>query len=150
MKRKQVRKVYLIKDILVLMVVFIVGIACLLLGSGWSVIGVFVLSCGLSMVPFYMHGYKIKGQKGLFLMEEIPVSRQDEEIIRSFINGENSMLNIRLQQNGGALLLLYRRKTDGLVFVQYYDYNQVLQGKESPLIKLSAEQDNILRKITIS
>ena len=134
MKNNNVRQKLLTSDWLVLIAVCAVG--CIFLP--------FV--CGLCMWPFYRHGYKIKGESGLFRVVEIPVSRDDADEIMAFLNGETAVLQAHPQENGGALLSLYYRKNGGYLFAQYFDYVKTMQGTTYPVVKLTPEQSETLKK----
>ena len=147
MKKNIVSQKLLTSDWLVLIAVLVVGCVFLPFGTGWRELGIFFFVCGLCLYPFYRHGYKIKGESGLFRVVEIPVSRNDEEEILAFIQGKTTTLTAHSQENGGALLSLYYRKNGGEMFVQYYDYGEILHGKTYPVVKISPEQGETLRKL---
>ena len=146
MKTNNVRQKLLTSDWLVLIAVCAVGCIFLPFGPGWREFGIFFFVCGLCMWPFYRHGYKIKGESGLFRAVEIPVSRDDADEIMAFLNGETAVLQAHPQENGGALLSLYYRKNGGYLFAQYFDYVKTMQGTTYPVVKLTPEQSETLKK----
>lgn len=147
MKNNDIRNILLMSDWLVILAIVAVGCTFLLFGPGWRECGLFFFLCALCLFPFYRHAYKIKGEKGRFLLKEIPVSRDDADAILSFINGECTELQARSHENGGTLLSLYYQKTGGDLFAQYFDYGQIMQGKHYPVVKITAEQGDILKKM---
>ena len=149
MKKNNVSQKLLTSDWLVLLAVLAVGCVFLPFGPSWRELGLFFFVCGLCLYPFYRHGYKIKGESGLFRVVEIPVSRNDEEEISAFIQGKATTLTAHSQENGGALISLYYRKNGGDMFVQYFDYGEIMQGKTYPVVKISPEQGKILRKLIL-
>lgn len=149
MKKNIVSQKLLTSDWLVLLAVLAVGCVFLPFGPGWRELGFFFFVCGLCLYPFYRHGYKIKGESGLFRVVEIPVSRNDEEEILAFIQGKTTTLTAHSEENGGALLSLYYRKNGGDMFAQYFDYANIMQGKTYPVVKISPEQGKILRKLIL-
>ena len=93
MNGKQVRWAFLPQDIAVLAVVFAAGAACFLLpGEGWGGMGVLLILSGALMVPFYHHGYKLTGQKGIFQVKEILLSRENKDEILAYIEGKTDLL----------------------------------------------------------
>ena len=122
MKNKQVRWAFLPQDIAVLAVIFAAGAACFLLpGEGWGGTGVLIILCGALMVPFYHHGYKLAGQKGLFRLKAILLSRENKDEILAFLDGKSDTLDLHPWQKGGVLVNVYTRKNDGLILAQYFD-----------------------------
>ena len=147
MKNKEIRKIFLKKDLLILGALLLAGCACLPFGIALRGLGITLIITMLCMCPFYIHGYKIKGHNGHFRMKEIPVSRDDETVIAAFLQGKSHELCIQSQENGGALLSLYYRENNPEYFVQYFDYTDIMKGKHAPVVKLTAEQYEQLRKI---
>lgn len=95
MKNKQVRWAFLPQDIAVLAVIFAAGAACFLLpGEGWGGTGVLITICGALMAPFYHHGYKLAGQKGLFGEKEILLSRENKDEILAYLEGKTDSLDL--------------------------------------------------------
>lgn len=147
MKNKDVRKTFLQKDLLIVGALFVAGCACLPFGIALRSIGITLIISVLCMYPFYRHGYKIKGESGVFHLKEIPVSRDDAGTIQAFIHGESPELHIQSQENGGALLSLYYRENKPEAFVQYFDYTDVMKGEHAPVVKITAEQNEQLKKL---
>ena len=141
MKNKQVRWAFLPQDIAVLAVIFAAGAACFLLpGEGWGGTGVLIIFCGALMVPFYHHGYKLAGQKGLFRLKAILLSRENKDEILAFLDGKSDTLDLHPWQKGGVLVNVYTRKNDGLILAQYFDYADYARGVQYPLQKISPAQ----------
>lgn len=147
MKSKEIQKTFLKKDLLILGALLLAGCACLPFGIFWRGLGITLIITMLCMYPFYRHGYRIKGHKGKFHIKEIPVSREDAAEIAAFLHGEQKELHVLRQENGGALLSLYYHKNDSEALVQYFDYTNVMQGTQSPVVKISTEQHEQLRKL---
>ena len=144
MKKKQVKKTFLLQDIAVLAVVLAAGTACFLMGEGWNGLGAVILFCWVMMLPFYHHGYLLQGQKGVFRLKEISLSRENRDEILAFLEGKTDSLDLHPWQKGGALVDVYFRKKDGFMMARYFDYADFLDGVEYPLQEISAEQVSIL------
>lgn len=144
MKKKAVKKAFLPQDIVVLVLIFAAGAACFLLGGGWQELGVLILLSGALLVPFYHHGYRLEGQKGMFRIKEISLSRENRDEILSFLEGKTETLDLQAWQKGGALVEVYYRKSDGFMMARYFDYADFLNGTEYPLYEVSAQQVSAL------
>lgn len=150
MKNKQVRWAFLPQDIAVLAVIFAAGAACFLLpGEGWGGTGVLIILCGALMVPFYHHGYRLSGQKGLFRVKEILLSRENKDEILAYLEGKSDTLDLHPWQKGGVLVNVYTRKSDGLILAQYFDYADYAQGVDYPLLEVSDEQVKVLESFAV-
>ena len=147
MKSKEIQKTFLKKDLLILGGLLVAGCVCLPFGIFMRALGITLIITMLCMCPFYIHGYKIKGHNGHFRMKEIPVSRDDETEIAAFLQGKSHELSIQSQENGGALLSLYYRENKPEYFVQYFDYTDVMKGKNAPVVKITTEQYEQLKKL---
>ena len=86
MREQQIKKTFLPQDVAVLAAVFVAGAACFLLGEGWGGLGVIIILCGIMMVPFCHHGYKLDGQKGLFRLREISLSRENRDELLAYLD----------------------------------------------------------------
>ena len=149
MKEQQVKKTFLPKDVAVLAAVFVAGAACFLLGEGWGGLGVIIILCGVMMLPFYHHGYKLEGQKGLFRLKEISLSRENKEEILAFLEGKTESLDLHPWQKGGALVDVYWRRSDGFMMARYFDYADFIKGAEYPLKEVSPQQVSVLEIFAI-
>lgn len=148
MKRKQVKKVFLPTDIAVLAVIFAAGCACFFI-KGWSGAGIIILLCWVLLIPFYIHGYRLRGQEGLFRLKEIPLSRENKDEILAFLDGKTETLDLHPWQPGGVLVDVYCRKSDGLLLARYYDYNDIVNGVEYPLREVTPEQVAMMESFAI-
>ena len=148
MKDKQVRKAFLPSDIAVLAAIFVAGCACFFI-EGWSAIGIIILLCWAMLVPFYIHGYKLRGQKGLFRVKEIPLSRENKEEILAFLDRKTDTLDLHPWLPGGVLVDVYSRKSDGLMLARYYDYVDDVNGIEYPLREITPQQVAILESFAV-
>ena len=144
MKNPQVKKTFLPQDIAVLAVVFAAGAACFLLGEGWGALGVIILLCGAMMLPFYRHGYRLEGRKGLFRLQEIALSRDNKADILAYLEGSLETVDLHSPQPGGALVEVYYRKGEDRRFARYFDYADFAQGIEYPLHEVTREQVSTL------
>ena len=150
MKSKQVRGAFLPQDIAALAAIFAAGAACFLLpGEGWSGTGVLIILCGALMVPFYHHGYKLAGQKGLFRVKEILLSRENKDEILAYLEGKSASLDLHPWQKGGVLVNVYIRKSDGLMLAQYFDYADYAQGVDYPLLEVTEEKVKVLESFAV-
>lgn len=122
MKEKQVKKTFLPQDIAILAAVFAAGAACFPLGEGWGELSVIIILCGVIMLPFYHHGYKLEGQKGLFRLKEISLSRENRDEILAFLDGNTELLDLHPWQKGGALVDVYWRKNDGFMMARHLPF----------------------------
>ena len=150
MKNKQVRWAFLPQDIAVLAVIFAAGAACFLLpGEGWGGTGVLIILCGALMVPFYHHGYRLSGQKGLFRVKEILLSRENKDEILAYLEGKSDTLDLHPWQKGGVLVNVFTRKSDGLMLAQYFDYADYAQGVDYPLLEVTEEHVKVLESFAV-
>ena len=145
MKKNAVKSIYLFTDLLIIVSVAIVSTALFFMGSGWRELGIVIVACVLFIIPFCRHGYKIEGQSGTFRMVEFPVTREAQENVLAFLDGQTNELVLPNRIQGGALVTVYYKKNHSLHFAQYYDYSQQLQGVEFPLVEISTEQFEILQ-----
>ena len=137
---KQVRKTFLPQDIAVLTAIFAAGAACFLLGEGWGVLGIVIIMCGAMMLPFYHHGYRLEGQKGLFRLKELSMSRENKDEILAFLDGTTEDIDLHHLVKGGALVDVYWRKSDGFMMARYFDYAEFMNGINYPLREVSGRQ----------
>ncbi len=149
MKNQQVKKTFLPQDIAVLAVIFAAGAVCFLPGEGWGGLGVIILLCGATMLPFYRHGYRIKGRKGLFRLREISLSRDNKDQILAYLEGSLEKIDLHSPQPGGALVEVYYRKGEDRRFARYFDYTDFAQGREYPLHEVTREQVSTLESFVI-
>ena len=140
MKEKDVKQVYLLSDLAVLLTVVLPGVVCLLLGDNWSLAGAILLLCGLLMAPFYRHGYKLEGRKGVFRMKEAQMPRECRETILTFLDGHTDTLDLHPVVQGGALVDIYYRKGETEAFARYFDYADFAKGVEYPLRSVNPDQ----------
>lgn len=149
MKEQQVKKTFLPQDLAVLAAIFAAGAACFLLGEGWGGLGVIIILCGAMMVPFYHHGYKLEGQRGLFLLKEISLSRENKADILAYLEGHTTTIDLHPWQKGGALVDVYYRKGEDRQFARYFDYADFSKGVEYPLHEVTKEQIAMLESFAI-
>ena len=147
MQTKLIRKTYLCSDIIVILTILVIGIAFLPVGSGWQNIGYIIIVCDACLMPFYIHGHKIEGERGVFREETLPVSRAEEESILSFLNGDVATPDFKVQGQGGALISIYSQKGTGISYAQYYDHAKILEGITFPLHKITSTQKEALLNI---
>lgn len=133
MKEQGVKPVFLLSDIVVMLAVFIPGIICLFLGEDWSGTGVIIILCGLMMVPFYHHGYKLDGHKGVFRKKDVLMPRECKEEILAFLDSKSDVLDLHPRMQGGAVVDVYYRKGTGEAYARYFDYAEFAAGTEYPL-----------------
>lgn len=149
MKEQQVKKTFLPQDIAVLAAVFAAGAACFPLGEGWGGLGAIIILCGVMMVPFYHHGYKLEGRKGLFRLKEISLSRENKDEILAWLEGRADSIDLHSWQPGGALVDVYYRKGEDRQFARYFDYADFANGVEYPLHEVTKEQIATLESFAI-
>lgn len=149
MRDQQVKNAFLPQDIAVYTVVFAAGAACFLLGEGWGGLGVTIILCGIMVVLFYHHGYRLKGRKGLFRLTEISLSRENRDEILAFLDRKTDSLDLHPWQKGGALVDVYTRVNDGFMMARYFDCADFLKGIEYPLKEVSPEQVSVLEASAI-
>ena len=92
------------------------GAACFLLGEGWGGLGFIVLLCGVMMVPFYHHGNRSEGQKGLVRIKEIALSRENKDDILAYLEGRSDRIDLKGRVTGGALVDVYYRNGESTQF----------------------------------
>ena len=149
MKNPQVKKTFLPQDIAVLAVIFAAGAACFLLGEGWGALGVIILLCGAMMLPFYRHGYRLEGRKGLFRLQEIALSMDNKADILAYLEGSLETVDLHSPQPGGALVEVYYRKGEDRRFARYFDYADFAKGTEYPLHEVTRAQVSTLESFAI-
>lgn len=134
-KKKKVRQVYSPWDIALLVAILAIGIGFSQMDNGWSGVGYLTIIVFVCMVPFWQHGYRVPGQRGLFSKKEILVARECKENVLAFLEGRADTLEHNPRMNGGALVNIYTRKSDGLILAGYFDYADYAVGKEYELQK---------------
>ena len=149
MMDKQVKNAFLPKDIAVLAVIFAAGAACFIPGGGWSGLGIIILLCWAMTVPFYHHGYRLEGKKGVFRAEEILLSRENKEDILAWLDGRSERLDLSSRQTGGALVDVYYRRQGDERYARYFDYGDFAKGIEYPLHKVTEGQVSALESFAI-
>lgn len=140
MKEQNVKQVFLLSDLAVLLAVFIPGIVCLFLGEGWNGAGVIIILCGLMMVPFYHHGYKLDGRKGVFRKKDVLMPRECKEEILAFLDGSSDVLDLHPTMKGGAIVDIYYQKNEPCAIARYFDYSDFASGTEYPFREITPEQ----------
>lgn len=147
MKKSEVRNVYVLTDLLILAPVLTAGCVMLPFGPEWRAIGIVIIACGLCICPFFRHGYKIQGINGVFHVQDIPVSRENEDAIMSFLHDQASTLKIGSHIQGGAVVSIYTRKGREEIYAQYYDYVKVLAGEHLPVVQITPQKRDELLKL---
>ena len=145
MKKSPIKRVFLASDICVITAVVVAGCAFLPFGPGWRELGYVIVACGLSMCPFFLHGYKIEGHSGTFRLAELPVSREYQNAVMAFLNGDTDELDVKQSDQGGALVSIYSRKGGGEILAQYFDYAELLKDVEFPIVSLTPERRDKLK-----
>ncbi len=145
MTKDTAKQVFLWTDWLTIGILVAVSVFVATLGEDWTTIGICAIVSVLAFAPFLRHGYQLEGQSGVFRLEEILVPRECETQILAFLNGETDELVVNPAVPGGALVRLFRRKSDGTVLAQYFDYAQYLAGTEYPFVPVSGQQTSVLR-----
>lgn len=138
--KDRAKQVFLWTDWLILGILVAAGVLVAVLGGSWTAFGVCWIACVLAFAPFLRHGYKLEGQTGVFRLEEVLVPRECQTQILAFLNGNTDELSVQPAVHGGALVRLFRRKSDGTTLAQYFDYAQHLAGTEYPFVPVSAQQ----------
>lgn len=96
------KKVHTMKDLIVSTIMVAAGAACFLLGEGWGGLGIVIIMCGAMMLPFYHHGYRLEGQKDLFRLKELSMSRENKDEILAFLDGTTEDIDLHPWAKGGA------------------------------------------------
>ena len=144
MKEQGIKQVFLLSDIAVLLAVFIPGIICLFLGEGGNGAGVSIILCGLMMVPFYHHGYKLEGRKGVFRKKDILMPRECKDEVLAFLDGSSDELKLHPTMKGGAIVDIYYQKNDPGAIARYFEYSEFASGTEYTLQEITPDQMKIL------
>ncbi|MDY6325755.1 MAG: hypothetical protein SPL42_01985 [Bacteroidales bacterium] len=147
MTKDTAKQVFLWTDWLILGILVAAGVLVAVLGGSWTAFGVCWIACVLAFSPFLRHGYKLEGQTGVFRLEEVLVPRECQTQIIAFLNGDTDELSVQPAVHGGALVRLFRRKSDGTTLAQYFDYAQYLAGTEYPFVPVSAQQAKAVRAL---
>ena len=145
MTKDTAKQVFLWTDWLILGILVAAGVLVTVLGGSWTAFGVCWIACVLAFAPFLRHGYKLEGQTGVFRLEEVLVPRECQTQILAFLNGDTDELSVQPAVHGGALVRLFRRKSDGITLAQYFDYAQHLAGSDYPLVPVKEHQIEVLR-----
>lgn len=144
MKEQNVKQAYLLSDLLVLLAVLLPGVVCLFLGEGWNGAGVIIILCGLMMVPFYHHGYKLEGRRGVFRKKDVLMPRECKDDILAFLDGSSDVLDLHPTMKGGAVVdIYYQRNVPGAI-ARYFDYADFSSGTEYPLREISPDRMKVL------
>lgn len=146
-KEKTVRQVYSLSDIALLAGILAVGLALSFLVPSMAGLGYTILLSWVLMIPFWHHGYRIAGQKGVFSMKEILLARECKDDILAFLDGKADSLEYNPRMDGGALVNVYTRRKDGRILAQYFDYAEFAKGIEYELHEISPEKKNRLIEI---
>ena len=147
MKKHLIKQVFLYWDLLILAGILAIGIFLCFLKGGWGAIGFIVIASDVFMAPFVRHGYKIEGHPGTFRLEEVPVPRECENQILSYLDDESLGLDVRPVVFGGAIVNVYHNKRHNTLLAQYFEYTQLLNGVEYPMVNITQHQLETLRKI---
>lgn len=147
MTKDTAKQVFLWTDWPILGILVAAGVLVAVLGGSWTAFGVCWIACVLAFAPFLRHGYKLEGQTGVFRLEEVLVPRECQTQILAFLNGDTDELSVQPAVQGGALVRLFRRKSDGTTLAQYFDYAQHLAGTEYPFVPVSAQQAKAVRAL---
>ena len=145
MTKDTAKQVFLWTDWLIIGILVAAGVFITTLGGSWTAFGVCWIACVLAFAPFLRHGYKLEEQTGVFRLEEILVPRECQTQILAFLNGDTDELSVQPAVHGGALVRLFRRKSDGTTLAQYFDYAQHLAGTDFPLVPVKEHQIEVLR-----
>ena len=145
MMKDRAKQVFLWTDWLILGILVAAGVLVAVLGGSWTAFGVCWIACVLAFAPFLRHGYKLEGQTGVFRLEEVLVPRECQTQIIAFLNGDTDELSVQPAVHGGALVRLFRRRSDGATLAQYFDYAQHLAGSDYPLVPVKEHQIDVLR-----
>lgn len=144
---KTVRQVYSLSDIALLAGMLAVGLALSFLVPSMAGLGYTIILSWVLMIPFWHHGYRIAGQKGVFSMKEILLARECKDDILAFLDGKADSLEYNPRMDGGALVNVYTRRKDGRILAQYFDYAEFAKGIEYELHEISPEKKNRLIEI---
>ena len=147
MKTKNIKQTFLWTDLLVIAGVIAVGCVLLPLSSGWAALGGTIVAIGIAMIPFFHHGYKIKGHHGIFKREEILVPRDYKDSILTFLQGNQEKLDLAPGTVSGGLVEIYWRGKDKDLLARYFDYQLHLEGTDFPLHKITQQQAQELKRI---
>ena len=142
-----VRQVYSLSDLVLLAGILALGLLFSFMVPGLSGLGYTLLLCLILMVPFWMHGYRITGQEGVFSQKEILVPRECKDKILDFLDGHVDKLAPNPAMNGGALVQIYTRRKDGLILARYFDYADYAAGKEYDLHEISQQKKSHLEEM---
>ena len=144
MKEQGVKQVFLLSDLAILLAVFVPGVVCLFFGEGWDGAGVIIILCVLMMVPFYHHGYKLEGHRGVFRKKDVSLPRECKEEILAFLDGRSETLDLHPLKQGGVVVDIYYRKNGSEAYARYFDYAEYASGKEYPFMEIPPEKVMIL------
>ena len=139
-KEKTVRQVYSMSDIAFLAGTLVVGVILSFFVPILAGLGYTILFCWICTIPFWLHGYRIAGEEGMFTLKEILVARECKDEILAFLDGSSEKLEHNPRMNGGALVNVYTRRKDGRILAQYFDYADYAAGKEYELHQITPTQ----------
>ncbi len=136
----KIKNTYTFGDIAI--VVGIVAIGCIFLpfGTGWFEMGLIIVACGISVLPFLRRGYKISGEHGIYRLTEVPISRNDKQKAVDFLAKNTENADFTINNTGGALISVYHKKNSSKFFANYFDYGEILKGEESQLYEIDQSQ----------
>lgn len=145
MSKKTVKQVFAWYDLLIIAILVAAGVIIMAIGKEWIALGICVIACTIAFAPFIRHGYKLEGHQGQFRLEEFLVPRESQVAIMAYLNGETSQLEVPPSNQGGALVRVFRRRSDDIIMAQYFDYALFLRGTEFPMVRISSEQLESIR-----
>ena len=140
------KHVFKISDIAISGGIIIVGILLSLLFPSTAGLGICLILIGLCVFPFLKTGYRIPGQKEMFLHKDYLLPLECKSDIAAYIEGKSETLDLNPLNNGGLLLEQYYLKNRSKMFVQLFDYSTGIYSAQCELTEVSQEKlESILK-----
>ena len=150
MKKEKIKQVFAWYDLLILAGMLAVGVALVLFSQELALLGGLVIVCVFVLAPLVRHGYKLPGRPGTYRLEAIPVSRASRQAVQDYLAGECEDLDAAFFKQRGALVMVYYQKHTNETLAQFYEYDLALSGALSPVVPISPQQLETLKKMAAS
>lgn len=146
MKKKSIKKVYQVPDIIISGSILLFGLLFTFAMPSLEWLGIILLITAAFMIPFYKTGYKIESQKEIFQKKDILLPHECKNQIAEYMEGRSENLDLDPFKQGGLLLEWYYTKDRAKQFGQIFDYEGNKYTAQSKLSELSQKQVETLLK----
>ena len=135
-------KVHSNKDIIISIIVIVAGIAIILVNT---MLGIFIILCGLLSFLLYKSGYKYDNKGVKLKKKSLELSRTCQQSVLDFLNGQNMQLNLIHGNEGGTFMLeVWFNKEEKIAYAQASVYQELGYRKITEIVKLNASNAQLL------